>query len=293
MVLKRSAECVVRANAQIAESPLWDSRVGMLLWADIARGELWRSDVSSGESELHSLHSPLGSIAPLASQGYLLAGGETISAVDAFGERPYPLARAFDDRRLKLNDGALDSNGRFWVGSVAISGARGLGNLYCLDNRQTLHPILSDVTISNGMDWSPDNRCFYYVDSSTGGVDTFDYVADEPTLLNRRRFIDLPTELGLCDGLAVDTDGCIWLAVWFLGEIRRYSPDGRLIEIVCVPATLTTSCTFGGNDMRTLFITTAKGLPKDGRQTGELAGSIFAIETSTRGQSRPAFVGTN
>jgi len=289
MVLRRSADCVVRANAQIAESPLWDSRINMLLWADIARGELWRSDVGSGDSELHALHGPLGSISPLESHGYLLAGGDSVSAIDAFGERPYPLATAFDDRRLKLNDGALDSDGRFWVGSVSISGTKGLGSLYCLDKHQELQPILSDVTLSNGMDWSPDDRCFYYVDSSTGGVDAFDYHPAEPAIVNRRRLIEIPGELGLCDGLAVDTDGCIWLAIWFLGEVRRYSPDGSLIEIVSVPAALTTSCAFGGSDLKTLFITTAKGLSRDGRQAGELAGSIFAIETNTRGQSRPAF----
>jgi sugar lactone lactonase YvrE len=153
---------------------------------------------------------------------------------------------------LRSNDAKADSDGRLWLGTMAYDYSNRLGRLYRLD-AAGLVPVLSDVGISNGLGWSPDDRLMYYIDTTLDRVDVFDFV--DGTLLNRRTFAVV--DRGKPDGLCVDADGGVWVALWGGSAVHRYSPDGVLDRVVEVPTPLVSSCAFAGPDYRTLIITTA------------------------------------
>lgn len=290
-IKETTAELVLDERAEIAESPLWDHRYGRLVWADIYRNVIWRSNVGDGCSEKQRLDQPIGCLAVHRDEGYVMAGGDGFYAIGKLGDEPVLIASAFDDSRQKLNDGKVDPQGRFWSGSGCRNGVRAKGALYCLDRDRSSRTIFGGVTASNGFDWSPDGCLFYYVDTAAGGVDVFDVGRDSDELLRRRRFVDVPPETGLADGLTVDIEGCVWLAVWYAGAVFRYAPTGRLIAKVTVPVCRTSSCVFGGDYLQTLFITTARGGEDRGRPIETPAGGIYAIETDTAGQLRPGYLG--
>ena len=285
------ADIVLDEDAEIAESPIWDHRHGKLIWADISKNVIWRSNISDGSSERHSLNQSVGCVALHQENGYVIAGDNGFFAIAALGDEPSLIVNAFEDSDQKLNDGKVDSQGRFWAGSACSDGTQAKGALFCLDKDRSSRAAFGGVTASNGLDWSQDGRFFYYVDTAAGGIDVFDIAADSDRLLRRRRFVDIPIGLGLADGLTVDIDGCIWLAIWYAGSVHRFAPTGQLIEKVTVPVSRTSSCTFGGADMQTLFITTAKGMENSKYPTEAMAGAIFAVETNTAGQIRPGYLG--
>jgi sugar lactone lactonase YvrE len=188
---------------------------------------------------------------------------------------------------MRMNDAACDSRGRLWAGSMHRAYQPGTGTLYRFDPDRTLTPMLDDLTISNGMDWSPDDTTMYFVDSMTKGVDAFDFHADAGTIANRRQVISISEEDGLPDGMAVDEDGRLWVCLWEGSAVRCYSPVGEIDGIVHVSAPRVTSCAFGGPDLDVLYITTANGSERD---TPE-AGGIFAARLGIRGPSTRCFAG--
>lgn len=286
-----TAELIANENAALAESPFWDNRTGQLVWADISNYAIWRTNIETGISEKQTLDQPIGCVAPYNEKGYVFAGGSGFYQIEEFGKEPTLIGRAFTNDVEKLNDGKIDQNGQFWAGSGCQDGQTGKGKLYCLDRGRKIHEIFGGVTASNGFDWSPDGRLFYYVDTAARGIDVFDVTPETGKLIHRRRFVDIAAELGLADGLTIDEEGCVWLAIWYAGTIHRYSPDGALIGQVSVPVCRTSSCVFGGTQMQTLFITTAKGRKNSPHPTENLAGAVFAVETNTRGQIRPGYLG--
>jgi sugar lactone lactonase YvrE len=176
----------------------------------------------------------------------------------------------------RFNDGKADPWGRFWAGTY-LDRPRGSSALYRLDPDHSLHTVATGVTCSNGIGWAPDGTTMYYIDTQTGGVDVFDHDPSSGAVTGRRRLIDV--DRGWPDGMTVDVDGCLWVALWDGWGVRRYAPDGRLLTTVEVPAQRVTSCAFGG---ATLYITTARtGLTDFGDQPG--AGSVFACEPGVSG----------
>ena len=234
-----SVEVYVDARAALGEGPRWDAQRGELLWVDIERGEVHRGqDVTRFDERV-------GAAIPTTDGGLLVA---TASALVLDGRR---VARFPHGPDIRANDGACDPDGRFWVGSMALDERDGAGALHrYADGRLTT--VLEGVGLSNGLGWSPDGTLMYYVDSNTGRVDVFDYDGE---LANRRPFARI--EQGTPDGLAVDDDGGVWVAIWGGACVRRFDPDGTLVHEVAVPAEHVTSCCFGGDDRRSLFITTA------------------------------------
>ena len=146
--------------------------------------------------------------------------------------------------------------------------------------------VLDGISLSNGMDWSPDGGTFYYVDSRSGGIDAFEFDLSSGALANRRRIVELgfPPEIGFVDGICVDTDGGLWAAVWGTGEVRRYSPTGELDRTVRLPVTQPTSCVFAGESLDVLVITTARrGLPPEKLEREPHAGSVFCCRPRSTG----------
>jgi sugar lactone lactonase YvrE len=200
-----------------------------------------------------------------------------------------PLPPLWDDARVRMNEGACDPDGRFYCGSMAEDGEQPRGTVHRLDPDGTVHPVLDGVTISNGLDWSPDGTRAYYVDTPTKRIDVFDYDPDAG-LTARRPFVDTDESAGgQPDGLTVDAEGGVWVAMFGGSAVRRYAADGVLDVVVEIPARQVTACTFGGPDLDDLYVTTSRqGLPEGDDPT---AGSLFRVEVGVRGVPTKPFAG--
>jgi sugar lactone lactonase YvrE len=190
------------------------------------------------------------------------------------------LPEIWSDTGVRMNEGGCDPDGRFYCGSMAYEKTPGAAAVYRLDRDGSTRVVLRHVTISNGLEWSPDGSRAYYNDTATSRVDVFDYDRDAG-LTNRRTFVDVPPEDGRPDGLTVDSEGGVWVALNQGGAVRRYTSDGRVDAAVEVPPRQVTACAFGGDRLDELYLTTSReNLPPD---ADPLAGSLFRAEVGVRG----------
>jgi sugar lactone lactonase YvrE len=186
----------------------------------------------------------------------LVALADRLALLDLADESLRTLVEIPHAGHMRMNDGVCDPLGRFWVGSLALAETPGVAVLYRYADG-VLDRVLEDVTLSNGIGWSPDGTQMYYVDSPTQRIDVFDYDVAAGTVAGRRPFVAIDEADGVPDGLAVDDEGGVWLALWGGRAVRRYEADGALDRVVDVPAERVTACCFGGDDGRSLFITPA------------------------------------
>jgi sugar lactone lactonase YvrE len=289
---RRGVELILPARALVAEGPLWDPGDGTLLWVDIDRGEVHRLAPGTGVDSLAvACDRPVGAAVWRRSGGLALALPGRVTLVAADGNAAAKVIPVAADRPdQQLNDGACDRQGRFWVGTV--SPRPGASALYRLDADHRVEQVLPGVTMSNGLGWSPDDRTFYYVDSAAQRLDAFDHDPDSGRLRGRRPLVSIPAEVGIPDGLAVDADGCVWLAIWGAGAIHRYTPAGVLDGVLDVPAGNVTSCAFGGTGLTELFVTTAsRGLSPDQLAGQQHAGGIFATTPGVVGLEPQGYAG--
>jgi sugar lactone lactonase YvrE len=183
----------------------------------------------------------------------------------------------WDDPGVRMNEGGADPAGNFWCGSMAYDESTGAGALYRLTPDLTVTKVLDGVTISNGFGFSPDGTRAYYVDTPTRQVDVFDHA--DGTLTNRRTAVEIADGPGAPDGLTVDAEGCLWVALFGGSAVHRYSPDGELLAVVPIPAAQVTACTFGGPDLDRLYVTTSReGLDAEARGEQPLAGALFTAD---------------
>jgi sugar lactone lactonase YvrE len=285
-------EVAIEAGALLGEGPRWDAAAQRLLWVDIEGRALHRFDPARGEDRAIRLGALVGAAAPMESGGVLVALADRLAVVDLDDESVRTLVELPHGPELRLNDGACDPAGRFWVGSMAVDHAPGRGALYRYSRDGGLDRVLEEVTLSNGLGWSPDGATMYYVDSTTYRVDRFDFDVATGEISGRRPLIVIERGAGIPDGLAVDDDGGIWVALWGRGTIRRYSPDGELERMLDVPADNVTACCFGGEDGRSLYVTTASvDVPQERRSLQPLAGSVFVAAAGSSGPPARPFAG--
>jgi len=239
--------------SELAEAPWYDERTGRVWWVDIVgRRVLWR-DVASGESGEMPTAEEVSAAVPRAGGGLVLLLASRLVLADADGTLT-PL-EPYDDPEpgvaVRTNDAKADPAGRLWFGTMARDHKTPRGALYRLDPGSTAPVrVVSGIAISNGLGWWGDRM--YYVDSPTNRIDMFTYDEATGEIGDRRTFVEVPKP----DGLCVDAEGHVWVAVWGSGTVRRYTPDGRLDRELTVPTPQVTSCTFAGPDYRTLIITT-------------------------------------
>jgi sugar lactone lactonase YvrE len=285
-----SAELAFDLAAELGEAPHWDARTGELVCVDIPVGAVHRRDPRSGADRSFGVGQPIGAAVPRASGGLVLALRDGIAAVDNQGgglEWISTVGRA--DRRTRMNDAKCDSAGRLWAGTMDMEETKPIGALYRLDASHVVETMVSGVTVSNGLGWSPDGTLFYYIDSPRAGVDVFDFDLATGAIANRRRLVTFATADGEPDGLAVDEEGCLWVAFWEGWAVRRYRPDGELVGIVDVPVARVTCPAFGGDDLATLYVTTASPDKPDPRQPH--AGGVFELRPGCRGFAAQPYAG--
>lgn len=246
-------EIAVSANAKLAEGPRWDAAARRLLWVDIEGCEL--HVLEAGEDRAIGLDAMVGAAAPTSSGAVVVALADRLALVDLADESVRTLVRLPHGPGLRSNDGACDAAGRFWIGTMALDETPGAGALYRYDGR--LQRVLDEVTLSNGIGWTRDDTRMYYIDSPVQRVDIFDFALGSGRVEDRRPFVLIDESDGIPDGLTVDDEGGVWVALYGGSCIHRYDESGRLDAVLEVPAENVTSCCFGGDDGRSLFVTTA------------------------------------
>jgi len=254
------AQLAIDSRDRIGEGPTWDAAGQRLLWSDNEAGVVHEATANDSggwyESRTWRLGRPIAAAIPRSRGGLLVVGGTEIFGLDeASGEiTPFACLKA-DSNRVLFNDAKCDRQGRLWAGTLALDFRTGGGALYRIDPDGTVVPMLHNVTVSNGLDWSPDGATLYYIDSVTLSVDAFDFDTVRGTISNRRPCVKIARGDGVPDGMTVDREGFLWVAVAGSGEVRCYAPDGALRMSVEVSTPAVTSCTFGGSDGADLFIT--------------------------------------
>jgi sugar lactone lactonase YvrE len=243
--------------------------------------------VADGTIDRRHVGSVAAAIRPRQQGGAVIGVERGFALEEADGTLKH-LDELWSDTNVRMNEGGCDPDGRFYCGSMAYDQQPGAGALYRLDPDGSVQVVLENVTISNGLEWSPDGSRAYYNDSPTQRIDVFDYEA-ESGLSGRRPFAEVPAEVGLPDGLTVDEEGGIWVALYGGGSVRRYTPDGMLDYVIEVPAKQVTACTFGGSGLDQLFITTSREDLKPGEDP--LAGSLFRASGGVAGMPVRDFVG--
>ena len=277
------AEQVTDPVAYHGEGPVWSERWGGLRWVDMLAGDVL-SLAADGTVERRRVASVAAALRPRRGGGAVLGIERGFALEDADGTI-VRLDELWTDERLRMNEGACDPDGRFYCGSMAYDKQPGAGALYRLDPDRSVHAVLEGVTISNGLDWSPDGSLAYYNDTDTGRVDVFDYERDAG-LRDRRPFVETGARP---DGLTVDDEGGVWVALANAGAVRRYAADGALDEVVELPVTKVTACTFGGPELDQLFITTSREGLDPGAEPQ--AGSLFRAIPGVRGRPVGEFAG--
>jgi sugar lactone lactonase YvrE len=281
------AEQIPGTECYHGEGPCWADDWGGLRWVDMLSGDVLSLDQHGGVTRTH-VGEVAAVIRPRASGGAVLALKDSFAVTDGDLGQLRTVATVGLEPGVRLNEGGCDPDGRFYCGSMATDESPQAGTFYCLDPGGSVRPVLDKVTISNGFDFSPDGTIAYYVDTRDQSIDIFDYSADTG-LVNRRRWVDVPVEAGWPDGLTVDAEGGVWLALMGGSAVHHYSASGRLEEVIPLPVSQVTACTFGGTGLDTLYVTTSQ-IGAD-IQAQPASGALFAIQPGARGRPALTFAG--
>lgn len=281
-----SWEVAVRAGSALGEGPTWDPATGRLLWIDILGSRLHGYDPATGRRTLRRSEQHVGAVKPRAGGGLVLNLRDGIGLLDPDDTFRWLRHEPVPGRRG--NDAAVAPDGALWAGTMRYDEATGGGTLSRVTGDGTAELVLDDVTVSNGTGWSPDGRLMYYIDTPTRRIDVLDHDADTGRVTGRRPLAEVEDGAGFPDGLTVDAEGCVWVALWDGGAVRRYTPSGALDRVIELPVPRVTACAFGGPGLTDLYITTARvGLDP----APPLAGSLLVVPGAGKGLAQPAFAG--
>lgn len=291
MRLTVEPELALAAEATLAECPSWDPETGQLIWIDIFGQSVHRWDPATGHDRVIDVGRDIGAAA-LSGDGTIICAvrGQVLRVDGSTGQMSQLAWLEPGLPGNRPNDGKVDREGRLWIGTMADDARVGAGGLYRLDTDGSLHRVLGDLTIANGLDWSPDGSRMYLIDSATRRIDVFDFESETGALSGRRPFAEVPAGPGLPDGMCVDADGGVWVALWDGWSVLHYAFDGRLLDRYAFPVSHVTSVCFGGDTLQDLYVTTA-WVDSDGarrspeqKQWEPEAGSIFRLRVGATGQ---------
>jgi sugar lactone lactonase YvrE len=268
------------------EGPVWSAGWGGLRWVDMLAGDILSLGPDGVVSRRH-VDGVAAAVRPRRDGGAVIAIERGFALEDRDG-RLTRLGDLWSGTGVRMNEGGRDPDGRFYCGSMAYDQRPGAGSLYRLDPDRQVTVVLEGVTISNGLEWSPDGALAYYVDTPTHQISVFDYDQDRG-LTGRRVLVEIPADMGGPDGLCVDEQGGVWVALFGGGAVHRYTAEGTLDEIVDVPARQVTACAFGGPGLDELFITTSAENLEPGDDP--LAGALFSAAVGVNGLPVRPFAG--
>jgi sugar lactone lactonase YvrE len=286
----RQAEQITTPLANHGEGPFWDSRSNRLLFMDVFAGAVIAIS-SDGEHQRYLVPSRAATtIRRRATSGFVIATEHGLAIADDQLETFEPFAEIIVDSAIRTNDGSCDPLGGFVIGTMSYTEDPGRGAVYRVSPDHQVAEILAPVSISNGIQFSADSTRVYYIDTPTRRVDMFDVDPVTGAWSNRRTHIRVDEAMGFPDGMAIDEDDGLWIALWGGGGVHHYDNAGRFVEKISVPGvTQVSSCTFGGDQREHLFITTSRNGHHPGQEPA--AGAVFMAETTTRGAALAEFAG--
>lgn len=305
---------VLTARARLGEGPVWDERTQLLYWVDIYNHRVHQFNPETGRNRFIDVGETVGAIAlvepaaaadPSVSETLIMALRHGLAYLDLGTGHVTPITTVEPDKPLnRFNDGKCDTHGRFWFGSMCGDGKQ--GSLYrygkevstCCrtsapapDTANPLAHLESGLEISNGLGWSPDNQTFYLTDSPLQTIFAYDFDEETGSIRDRRVLIDVTHESFFPDGLTVDSEGCLWVAMWDGWCVVRFDPTGAEMGRIQLPIQRPTSCTFGGKTLSQLYITSASvGLSEAEIETSFWSGDLFCVETNIQGLPSHRFV---
>jgi sugar lactone lactonase YvrE len=288
-------QCVLKWDAIVGESPLWHPRERRLYWVDIQGKKVHRFDPGSGHNQTFDLPDLVTCLAFRKKGGLILTLRKEFAFFDPDSGKLERLATIEADKpQNRFNDGRVDPKGRFWAGTMGDKAwDQPVGSLYRFDPDQTVTRMQSHVVCSNGTGWSPDAQTMYYTESFRYAIFAYDFDPATGSLANRRTFAEVDRKLGAFpDGLCVDAEGCVWSNQVGIGRVVRYDPLGRVERQIQFPVPRAVGSTFGGDDLDTLFITSAREtMTPQQLQHFPLSGSLFAVKPGVKGQPLTLFDG--
>lgn len=288
------AELALDAKATLGEGPVWHERRKKLFWVDILEKKLHEFDAGSGRDRAFDTGQFIGSLAVQKRGGLILALQHGFAFFNSRTKKIQPICDPdASHQHNRFNEGKCDPAGRFWAGTMDLDAKRGRGSLFWLDAKLKVRRVLKNLSIPNGMAWSRDARTMYFIDSARQMIGAFDYDQASGTIQNRRVAVRIPKRAGVPDGMTMDNEGLLWVAMWGGCKVTRWNPqNGKLLQTISLPVSLVTSCAFGGTNMDILFITSARtSLSKAALLREPLAGGIFYINPGVSGMADCLFAG--
>jgi len=278
------AELAYRFPAKIGESPRWDSVNQRLMWVDIDGQLLCFFDPKTGSNREFHLGSTVG-VAVFAEDDLIaVALKDRFALFDEKTGDIETLAIVEARESYRFNDGGVDPAGRFFAGTMEVPAVPQSASLYSIDDTGQVVTRLSDVGLTNGMAWSLDAKKFYFADTLLGNVRAFDYNLEDGSISNPVVIFELSKKIGLVDGLIIDSEGCLWLAIWGGSQVIRLSTEGKVLSKIELPVTQVSSMGFGGKNLDHLFITTATlHVEQSASPHQPLAGSLFVADLGSLG----------
>lgn len=280
------ARTLFPSHSILGESPLWHAERKCCYWVDIERGILYELNWLSGTARKWDFNGRLSMVRQGRNDELILALNTAIVKFDLESEQLTPLIDIeLSTSGNRCNDGACDSWGRLWIGTMHLEHKDGAGSLYLVDGNLQVHKKFPNTSISNGIAWSLDNKRLFYIDSPTQVVKSFIFNEKDGEIVFEKNVIEVPSEMGTPDGMAIDEKGMLWIAQWGGSGVYRWNPnDGKLLDKIELPVPQVTSCAFAGEKLDYLIITTAReNFKEEDLEKYPESGNLFLIKTRVKG----------
>ena len=280
------ASVLYPSQCLLGEGPMWHTERKSCFWVDIESGILFEYKWISKETRTWKFDYKLTMICPSSANRLILGLNGGIARFDLNSEKlEWLLDIETEIKENRCNDGACDSRGRLWIGTMNKTFKQGAGSLYCIDKYLNINTKLKDLTISNGIAWTAGNKRMYFIDSPKQTVQSYIFNEDNGEITFEKNAVHIPEALGTPDGMCIDREGMLWVAHWGGFGVYRWNPqDGTLLEKIEIPAPHVTSCAFAGEDLDHLIITTARGdLNEDDLKKYPESGNIFFLKMKVKG----------
>jgi sugar lactone lactonase YvrE len=273
-------QTVLEHKCALGEGPVWNEETQTIFWLDITQNLIHSYNINQQKHSSFNVGEMVGSIA-FREKGGLIAGLQNgIAFIDIENKKIEHIINPQNDPAIRFNDGKCDAAGRFWVGTMALSEEDNKGNLFVVETDLSVKKKIENVSISNGIAWNRDKTIMYYINTPTNYVFAFDYNIENGEINNQRVALDLTHENGFADGMTIDEEGMLWIAFYSGWRVARYNPEnGELLKQIELPVENVSCCTFGGQELNDLYITTAnKGMSEEALKQQPLAGSLFVVK---------------